>query len=300
MVIGNAERVGFFPTQPGFGKRNVVADVSFAIGLQTQAKLLPVAARYRAPGIFVEHVAQREVVEAQAQGSNHAVIAPAARKFDLVGRGFLHLIDDVDGAVGRIGLDVGLDGFCIEITQLCQLAGGADHVGTAEELPGTRAQFTYDHTVVGFGIATHEYFFDTCLLAFTDANLKINGVVFYVHLHRNSLKKKIAVVEIKRAYVDAAGVERQVGVECFLVVNIALLDAQHRIQKFVGVFGVAYPGDITKVVAFAFRNLNVDVDGFFVVAIYRVADDIGIAKAQSIVPVDEQLLVFFEIIFDVF
>ena len=57
------KRIGFVPTQPGFGERYIIRLVKLSVGLRTNRKTLAITSRKGAPRFFFEHVAHREVVK---------------------------------------------------------------------------------------------------------------------------------------------------------------------------------------------------------------------------------------------
>ena len=77
----------------------------------------------------------------------------------------------------------------------------------------------------------------------------------------------------------------------FLVVGVALLDAEHALQGVGFIDGVSDPRDVADVVFVAFGDFEVDPDPFFVDRIDRVPDDVGVSVTLRVVEVDKELLV---------
>ena len=130
------------------------------------------------------------------------------------------------------------------------------------------------------------------LWTFKHHNLYIYRVVDNSHFPRHGAEEEVAVVHVNIADGILVGIDALV--ESVLVVEFALLDVEATLQNVGSIFFVANPSDVAEVILTTLIQFNVNTHKFFVDAIYRIADDAGVAVALLVVLLDEGLLVFFK------
>ncbi len=95
----DVERGRLLAGQPGFHEVGREGRIVGAVRLEADGEGLRIAQRDGAPGLLVEEVGGREVVEAHAHRADEHAVAPAAGKFQLAVGLLLHVVGDVDGIV---------------------------------------------------------------------------------------------------------------------------------------------------------------------------------------------------------
>ena len=130
---------------------------------------------------------------------------------------------------------------------------------------------------------------DVCLRTLEDTHLEVDRVAHDVYLCRVERVEEVAVVPVVVAYSVLVFGESLV--HKLLVVDIALLHAEHGSEVVGVVHGVAHPCDVAHVVLLAFVYLHAHTDVFLVHVPHCVANDVCVAVAQLVVLLDELLLV---------
>ena len=293
-VCREGKRVGFLAAHPGVGETEREGLVIRTVGLRREREPLVLAHRVGAPCAFLEGVLDREVVQRDADRTHEGSRTPAAGDVELVGSLLFKRPVDVDQLV-RNGLDVGHDGLGVEVSHRTQQADGAHQQRAVVEFARTGVQLAADHLVVDALIARDADFVDGKLLAFEDLDFDVDRVRGDDRLGGFDLRHQVAFVLIERRHGCRFGIgllaDAQLLVHRLLIVDVALLDAEHLLQPFGFIDRVAHPRDVADVVFVAFRHFEVDAQPFFVDRVDRVAYDGGIAVAPRVVEVDQQLLV---------
>ena len=215
----------------------------------------------------------------------------------MVGCGFLDRVFDINGVVGKVGFDVGVDAFLVEESEGGQFADGTHHIAAAVELSGAGVKLAKHHVVVGLRVARERHIANAGLFAFVEPDFEVDGVVFHLNLNGIGTEEQIAVVHVKRTDVKRGFAISQVAVEQLLIIYVAWLDTQHVVECFAAVFRVARPSDAAIVVSVAFVDDEIDAYVAVVDAIDRVAHDDGIAIAFRVVFVDDFFLVVLIVVF---
>jgi len=128
------------------------------------------------------------------------------------------------------------------------------------------------------------------LLSLVYTHLQIDGVSHDVHFRRLQVIEEVTVVPVVVSH--GILVFAQSLVEQLLVVDVALLHAEHTAEVVCGEHGVSHPRDIADIVFLSFVYLDIYVHVLRVVCPHAVVENLGVAVAQLIVFVDELLFAF--------
>ena len=128
-----------------------------------------------------------------------------------------------------------------------------------------------------------------CLRTLEYTHLEVDRVAHDVHLCRVERVEEVAVVPVVVAHSVLVFGESLV--HKLLVVDVALLHAEHGSEIVGAVYRVAHPCDVAHVVLLAFVHLHAHAHVPVVDVPHRVAHDVCVAVAQLVVLVDELLLV---------
>ena len=244
----------------------------------------------------MQQVGQREVGELQAQLSDDTGLSPSGREFYLVVGFRDEVVAYVHGAVFRLRLYVGRDALGVEVAHLLDFTHGSHQCFAAEELAGACEEFAAYYVLVQAVVTVDADFVDGGLTSFVDAHFQVDGVAHDVHLHGFEVVEEVTVVVVQVADGVVVGIESFV--QQLLVVNVALLHLQQEVQVFGCIEGIAHPRHVAQVVLLSFVDLHEYVDGAFVVGANAVLHDHGVAVAQLVVLVDDQLLVGLVVFFN--
>ena len=175
------------------------------------------------------------------------------------------------------------------MTRLSNLAGRAHQVVLAEQIARTHTQLAAHHLLIQPVVAVDDHLINTCLLALIHAHLQVDGVALDARLDGDKLVEEVAIVHIQVG--DSIVILLCALVEQFLVVDIALADAQHFVEHGGRIDGVAHPRHTVDVVFLALVDGDVNVDRLVVVVDHTVGHDDRIAVALLVILVDDALLV---------
>ena len=183
---------------------------------------------------------------------------------------------------------------------LRQLAQGAHDVGLGVELSGLGVEFAADDMLIDTGVADDVDFVDGGRLPLVHAHLVVDGVAVDTHLDGLDIEEEVALVGVE--FGDGIIVLVEAFVEFLEVVGVAALDAEDGVEVFVGVNGVADPCDVAEEVLCALIDSEIDIDagGIFGGTDYAVGDDLGVAVADFVVLLNDQLLVILKLLRDEF
>jgi hypothetical protein len=85
-----------------------------------------------------------------------------------------------------------------------------------------------------------------------------------------------------------------------LLYTSPFFNSQHFAQVSIGIFCVAYPFDVAKIISWSFIYFDDNVDRTLIMPVNGVPDNLCIAKAKGMILFDQVSLVFFKIALDVF
>ena len=130
---------------------------------------------------------------------------------------------------------------------------------------------------------------DVGLCALCDAHLEVNAVAHDVDLCRLQRVEEVTVVPVVVAHgIIVLG---ETFVHELLVVDVALLHAEHLVQVVGRIDGVAHPCYVAYIIFLALVHLQANADVLVVDVPHAVADDGSVAVAILVILFDELLLV---------
>ena len=138
-----------------------------------------------------------------------------------------------------------------------------------------------DHLLVGEVVAVDYDVVERGLLALRDAEFDVHGVVLDIGLHRGHVEEEVAVVPVELG--DVVFVLLPAAVEPVLhghdVIDVALADGEHRIERVGGIHGIAGPVYVAEIVAVALVEDQVDSEAVGLDIIYGIAHETGVTEA---------------------
>ena len=244
----------------------------------------------------MQQVLHREVGELQRCLEDDTGLSPTGTQLDLVVGLALEVKDDVHSTVVRVGLGTDVHLLGVEMARLGDFAHRAHEVLLGEQVTGAHTQLATYHLLIQAVITVDDHLVDAGLLALIHAHLQRDAVTLDFALNRDEVIEEVTVVEIE----IGNGVIILLGtlVEKFLVIDVTLLDAQHLTQSGRRIDGIAHPGDIRDIVAFALADLEVNIHALLIKGHNAVAQDNGITVTFLVILVDNELLVGFIIAHD--
>src|SRR5688500_9444328 len=142
-------------------------------------------------------------------------------------------------------------------------------------------------------VSANSHLVNSGLLPFEDTHLHIDAIACHSNCYRIDPEKQISVIHVKTADVHSFGIELQLPLDEFFVVDFALSNRKNSTQLLVGVDEVSTTEDIPEIVFRSFVNLEIDINGSVVVFINRILNNFGIAVSFCIVIINDVLLVSF-------
>ena len=261
---------------------------------------MPISRGDGSPRTLLEHLGGSEIGEAHAECAHHASATPTAAQFNLVRRLLFHRVLNVHRAV--LGVLDGVDPkrFGVEITQLRKLALRSDDVGSAEQITGSRSNFTVHHVVVGLGVALYHHAANPELLPLHHPDLDVDGVSGHPLFNGTGLERQIAVVLVQGTQVQPFGVHEDPSLQTLHAEHFSALDVQQAVELRRAVFGVSRERDFPKVKGVAFLDPHVQHHLAFPISAQAVAKNACVAVALAVVVVDHQVEVATKRLFEVF
>ena len=304
IVTRKAQRSRLLTKEPGFRKAGRDGRVVSTVGLETESQVLGVAQRNRPPGTLVEETTRREVVETHTDGSHEGVHTPTAGQFQLAGRLFRYIINNIDRVgilvrnqgitLGRVG-----NGFRVELAQGSDFTDGPFEIRLAEQVTGLGEDLSADNPLVGQVVTIDDNVVQGCLLALGDAHFYIHRVMLDIHFHRRHVKEQVTVVAVEFGYVVIGLLST--AVETLLhsnhVVGIALVDLEDRVQLVCRIDGVAGPGNVAEIVFVPFRHDQVDSQFVGLDIINGIPDQTRVTITGLVEGAHEPALVVLEFLF---
>ena len=253
--------------------------------------MLSITGWNRSPRFFLEHVSQREIRKAKSERTYHSASTPSSGEFDLVGRFLFNYILDVHGSFLWVRSWRDLECFRVEVIQLGKFSLRTNDIRSTEEVTRLRFDLTIDHVIIGLGISENGNTTNSVLLSFYHSNLEVDGVIFCLNLDRDRSKIKVTVVLVERCDVETFWVLVKACFKQCLIIDVAFLDLQDRIQLGRSVLGVSSEADIAEVELISFFQGDINGNTIWGSTVHAVLEDSCVSETLRIIARDQHLFI---------
>ena len=160
-------------------------------------------------------------------------------------------------------------------------ACGAHQVAFGEKLARAHAQLAAYHFLVELVVAVDHHFVHAGLRTLDHTHLQGDRVALYFLLDRDKLEEQVAVVEVevRHGVVILGGAL----VEHLLIVDIAWIHAEIRVEHVGRIDRIAHPGYVADVILASFVDTHEHVDLAVIVFRHGIVCDARVAVSQFVV-----------------
>ena len=296
IIEADGQRIGLAAAEPRLGEVQRDRFIISTVGLSLDRQLLVLSRRIGTPFVAFKQVADREVVQLDADRTDEHTGTPTARNLEFVARLLFQRERKVDQFVGY-GNDIGLQLLRIEVLHLAQLAQRGHQHRTVVQFAGANIQFTANHFVVHPVVTRKVHIVDPRLLTFVHFDDQIHGIFPDDHLLGFDLREEVARILVKRRNGHLLRIRLPADTQLFMqrlaVIGSTLDHPQHVVECFGVIHAVTEPRDIPVVEFTSFVHRQRNPDTLIVDRIDRILDDDRIAVAARIVVIEQVFLILF-------